>query len=365
MHTPIVQKLVDYLDSDSSFKQAFQNSFTLAYATGLDEFKEYDVHCVDDYLNFMDVYVNWVPSENFKGDNVYMHICLFYFIIDLPPVREFQSPIDPSSKSPWRWMSEWLIEYAQAMGQWMDSPESISPESIQTFYRAPNYHMEDYPVPAEGWKTFNDFFARHIDASLRPISDPTDDRVIVSPADCTFDGTWEINDPGADITTFDVKGVPWSIAQLLDDMDMGALFAGGIFTHSFLSPTDYHRQHAPVSGTVVCAKVVPGLCYLEVVLQESKSRSSGMKLGMHRHLRSTGDAKTGQRVLPMPAGEPGLEAPDSPGYQFLQARGVIIIDNPVLGLVAVLPMGMAQVSSVVLSVKEGDALQKGQEISCF
>ncbi|KZV78194.1 hypothetical protein EXIGLDRAFT_784178 [Exidia glandulosa HHB12029] len=26
---------------------------------------------------------------------------------------------------------------------------------------------------------------------------------------------------------------------------------------------------------------------------------------------------------------------------------------------------MAQVSSVVLSVKEGDALQKGQEISCF
>jgi len=40
-------------------------------------------------------------------------------------------------------------------------------------------------------------------------------------------------------------------------------------------------------------------------------------------------------------------------------------DNPTLVLVAVLPMGMCQVSSVVLECKAGDTLTKGEEISYF
>ena len=36
-----------------------------------------------------------------------------------------------------------------------------------------------------------------------------------------------------------------------------------------------------------------------------------------------------------------------------------------IGLVAVLPMGMAQVSSVVLTAEEGVTLTKGEEISYF
>ena len=49
----------------------------------------------------------------------------------------------------------------------------------------------------------------------------------------------------------------------------------------------------------------------------------------------------------------------------MQTRGLIIIDNPLLGLVAVLPIGMAQVSSVDLTVQPGEYVQKGQEISRF
>ncbi|KAJ3519925.1 hypothetical protein NM688_g9231 [Phlebia brevispora] len=49
----------------------------------------------------------------------------------------------------------------------------------------------------------------------------------------------------------------------------------------------------------------------------------------------------------------------------MQARALILIENPIAGLVAVLPVGMAQVSSVKLTVKKGDRVQKGQEISCF
>jgi len=368
---PIVQELVDKMAAEPRMKQAMQDAFTLAYSTGLEEFTELNIQYVDDYMRYMNEYLHWIPTENKAGREVYMHICMFYFIIDMPPIRDWQSPIDPASKSPWTWLSDWLIRYAQEMGLWMNTPESITPDSLQTFYDAPSYHMEDYPIPTGGWKTFNEFFARHIDPAVRPIDSPTDDSVIVSAADCAFDGTWPVESPEANVTTFDVKGVPWAISQLLDDFDIGPKFAGGVFTHSFLAPNDYHRQHAPVAGTVVEAKVIPGICYLEVILQQSTTRKSGMQLGMHRYLRpaDSQDVPAQQRGISLSArdtpGGAGLVAPDRPGYQFLQARGLILIDNPLLGLVAVLPIGMAQVSSVVLSVKAGDTVTKGQEISCF
>jgi len=53
-----------------------------------------------------------------------------------------------------------------------------------------------------------------------------------------------------------------------------------------------------------------------------------------------------------------LDAPNHPGYQFLQSRGIVVIKTPLLGHVAVLPMGMTQVSSAVLTVKGDDALKR-------
>ena len=78
----------------------------------------------------MDEYVHWVLSENFSGTNVYSHLCTFPFVLNQPPVREHHSPIDPSTCSPWRWLSEWLIKYAKGMGQWMDSPYSLTEQAI-------------------------------------------------------------------------------------------------------------------------------------------------------------------------------------------------------------------------------------------
>lgn len=49
----------------------------------------------------------------------------------------------------------------------------------------------------------------------------------------------------------------------------------------------------------------------------------------------------------------------------LYRRALILIDSPVLGLVAVLPIGMAQVSSVEITVKPGQTVEKGEEISFF
>ncbi len=111
----------------------------------------------------------------------------------------------------------------------------------------------------------------------------------------------------------------------------------------FSAPNDYHRQHAPVSGRVLEARDIMGVTYLQVVPKPVAGSD-----------RNTLD---GQRV-------DTFDAPDDPGYEFMQNRGLIVMESAI-GLVAILPMGMGQVSSVVVTAEEGRVLRKGEEISYF
>ena len=112
-------------------------------------------------------------------------------------------------------------------------------------------------------------------------------------------------------------------------------FYGGTFVHYFLSPFDYHRFHSPVSGTVKACKHVRGKVYLDVNLTED-----------------------GQ-----------FDAPDSAegGYEFEQSRGVFVVDSGgPMGMVASVPIGMAQVSGVDMYTKlEGQQVGKGDEFGKF
>ncbi|KAI9056970.1 hypothetical protein FKP32DRAFT_1381583 [Trametes sanguinea] len=343
MRHGIVQKLRDYLNDHPDFRRDFRESFEAVRAEDVAEFEEYGIRTFDDYLDYIDDFLDWVPSENRDGTVVYSRMCIFYYVLNKPPVNRWQTPIDPSSRPPWTWLSQWAIDYAKEIGKAMDAPGSLTEETLRSFYKCDAYHMEDYVVPPGGWKSFNDFFTRHIKPEVRPIDAPGDNAVIVSPTDSTFNGSWDVDSRGT--ATFTSKGVPWPIGLLLDDernaRPYGKDFAGGKFSHSFLNSTDYHRIHAPVAGEVLEARVIEGLCYLQVeAVPDNKGRN---RVGIRRRLL----------------------APDQPGFQFLQTRGLVLIKNPDVGLVAVLPVGMPQVASVVMSVKQGDVIKKGQEIGYF
>ena len=53
-----------------------------------------------------------------------------------------------------------------------------------------------------------------------------------------------------------------------------------------------------------------------------------------------------------------LQAVDGHTYQYNQERGLIVIDSPEVGLVAVLPVGMGPIFSVNLTPEVGARLQK-------
>ena len=342
----IVQTLRDYLDVNPDFRSDFEEAFKLALTYNIKQFAEFSINTFDDYLKHYESYVNWVPSENNDGTNVYYHLCIFHFVLDLPPLNKHQSPVNPDAH--WTWLSRWIVDFSQAIGKFHDTPESLTPESLQTFRDCPKYNLDDYQEPEGGWKTFNEFFGRNIKSGLRnPDPDTADEFIIVHPADSVFNGPWSVDDTNH--IEF-VKHVPWNISQLLDGSPYSDRFKGGKFVHSFLNTFDYHRVHAPVSGKVVDARVIPGFCYVDVIpVPDSESETTAVQL----------EPKAVQND------QHRLVAPVDPGFQFIQTRGLILIDNPDVGLVGVLPIGMAQVSSVRTSVSVGDEVNKGDEISYF
>ena len=211
---------------------------------------------------------------------------------------------------PLTWVSDWIVAYAKKMGLFMDTPASITTESYESFVNSPKYHIDECIVPPGGFKTFNELFARHLKPGMRPIDGLHDPKIIVFPADSTFDGAWQVQDD----SIVSIKNLPWPIKDLLQESDYKGEFGGGIWMHALLNTFDYHRQHAPVAGIVREAKVIEGAAYLEVIATTDAN-------GVPTLEPVRGYSKTQTAGLPViPGGGSQPDAPDNPGYQFLQIR---------------------------------------------
>jgi phosphatidylserine decarboxylase len=333
---PIVEDLVKMIETNK-WKEHFEKAIKKANSKNVPLL--HNVTNLDKYLDWIHAFLYWVPTENSSGQNVNDHLCAFYFIADQEPILSLQNKVLPYDKAlPLTPFSKWLVDYANALGEFLDTPESLTKESEQTFYNSPFYNMKEYTRPHGGWGSFNQIFARHFKPGSRPIAAISDQSVIVMPADSTFRGQWEIR-KDSNVT---VKNLNWKVSELLEGSPYKDRFENGLFMHSYLSPTDYHRQHAPVGGKVLEARIIQGQVYLEVEAVPIEGGSGKHTLTPKRNFDSF----------------------DTPGYQFAQARGLIILDTPI-GLVAVLPIGMCQVSSVIITAEVGVTVRKGEELSYF
>ena len=358
-YAKIVNELIELLNESFPYAsgiEALEQAIQSARAHKIPEMDSYGLTSAAGFLNFTTWLVDgWIPTESAKGRDIYYVLCIFYFVFDQVPLKDCQTAIRPENVGKdLSELSQWIVKFAQEVGNHMNRPESLNEASLTTFWNAPSFHLseaDESKTQGGKWKNFNDFFSRHLKDGARPIDGERDDGVAVFPADSTFSGYWDITDD----SMVELKGLPWHIGDLLGPYksEYGDSFKGGIWLHSFLNTFDYHRQHAPVGGTIKVIDVIPGAAYLDVEYQKD-TRSLVPKRPM-RPIYSSGPVFR------------GAEATDKEGYQFLQARGIVIIDNDTLGTVAVLPIGMAQVSSVVVrdDLKPGSSINKGDEISHF
>ncbi len=184
-----------------------------------------------------------------------------------------------------------------------------------------------------GFRSWNDFFTRRFKEGERPVASPDDEKVIVSACESTPYGI------STDVKLQDrfwIKSQPYSLEDMLADDESAEEFVGGTVYQAFLSATNYHRWHSPVAGKIVRAFVRAGTYYSEA------------------------DAEGRDAVEPM----------NSQSYlAHVAVRAIILIeaDNPVIGLVAFVPVGMSEVSSCLIAanIKPGYHVEKGEELGHF
>ena len=193
----------------------------------------------------------------------------------------------------------------------------------------PNFVEEFKCNPNEshyGFTSWDDFFTREFRDGVRPVASPDDNSVVVNPCEAA---PFNIQENVKRHDTFWIKSQPYSLDLMLANDPLADRFVGGTVYQAFLGPLNYHRWHSPVNGKVVKAFVQDGTYYSQLI--------------------SVGVAES----------QAYMSAVATRAIFFIEA------DNPDIGLVVFIAVGLAEVSTCEITVFEEEYVKKGQQIGTF
>ena len=196
---------------------------------------------LDEYEGYLKRFIRWVPRqsdaqawkdlapEERYAKEVSDRLAHLFWLID-QKVGEGETAIAENSDV----FRDWLTEFARQWGSFLNTTESFSQEILNSFLDyAPEYAVGDsmvdgVPNMPSGWLTFNQFFARELNTGLRPVTDPTSNLVITSPAGCSFQHSY---DPDAEsnipATTVKHTHTYGNVTQLIEGSAYIKTFAAG------------------------------------------------------------------------------------------------------------------------------------------
>jgi phosphatidylserine decarboxylase len=214
---------------------------------------------------------------------------------------------------------------------------------LKTSHQFHDMFVCDPSAKHHGYTSWDDFFTRQLREGVRPVASPDDDSVV---ANCCESKVYNVARNAKLRDQFWVKGQPYSVLDMLGHDPLARQFEGATIYQAFLSALSYHRWHAPVSGTVVRAFVQDGT-YFSEPLQEEEDGSSN----------SSDRVEIDRRGIAVAQGY--LTA--------LATRAIIFIeaDNKDIGLMAFIGVGMDEVSTCEITLREGQRVEKGQQTGMF
>lgn len=300
-----------------------------------------------DFVSFAEKAMPWALLPKMKYPDLYhsmdQSLCYWYFINDQPLPELAGKGYYNNSLQYVEPYASWLTSFNKGWGSYLNTAASWNDSYYQMALKDGSFGLSnDWYEDPSNWRSFNQFFVRRLrSADKRPIAAPDNDSIITSPADAQPQGIWAIDEHSAIVQK---EGVPIksatlrSIEKLIgEESQYEKEFANGRFTHTYLDINDYHRYHFPVSGTVKEIRIIP------------EQNAAGCILTWDSvHKRYAYDASI-------------------PGWQSVETRGCVIVENEKFGLVALLPIGMSQVCSVNFenSIQVGDHVKKGDMLGYF
>ena len=201
-----------------------------------------------------------------------------------------------------------------------------------------NQMVHDATKPGYGFDSWNSFFIRKFVPGARSFQGNATINVDIG---CETT-PWQYENNLALETDFWVKDVNYSLLDLFGGQEQWArLFEGGQIYQGFLSATHYHRWNAPLDGAIVRSWVQPGTYFAQ---------------------------------RPAQGEDPGTwEGTESQPYLgHVAARAIFIFEHELCGYVALICIGMVEVSTCVIEpdciVNEGAQpipIVRGTEIGHF
>ncbi len=135
------------------------------------------------------------------------------------------------------------------------SLSSLSKYFLKSYGNVYKLNMDEAEKELHEYRSLHDLFTRKLKAGIRPIADGA--RTVVSPVDAVFEDFGPIRDD----KMIEVKGKVYSIEEMLGDESAYDRYAGGQYMVLYLSPSHYHRIHAPVSGKITKRWTLGGRSY--------------------------------------------------------------------------------------------------------
>ena len=349
-HEAWTQELIDALEQDSVAKALLVKSIEIAKGINPDP-ETNPAQSLEQYYDYLDWSTKCLPwsvipqaAGRTLYDKIDQSVDYFYFVLDIPldELKDREDLYYPSIQyiEPF---ASWYPKYHDAWGAFLSTEESWKPEYKDVVLSDPMFGLQNgwYEDPSN-WHSFNDFFIRKLASpEARPIAGVGDASIVASAADAQPQGVWDIDDEG-NIVQHEGVLIKSRLFNAVDDLlgpesTSRGLFNGGTLTHTFLDVNDYHNYHFPVSGTITELRKIQAI-----------------------------DAAGGITIWDAEAQRYRLEC-DIPGWQSIETRGLVVIDTEEYGLVAVLPIGMSQISSVnfVPELAVGQHVEKGDLLGWF
>lgn len=323
---PPVTKLKELYANNTKFKRTVNQMFKNVHDLPDGSPNPWYNKGVQELYAFLNDWFYFLPNKHNGLDRILMFSFLYYknpdgkkFILEEPGLS-------------------WSLFFVEERGKYMDSPAST--KNLKEWLSDKTLKNEDFVLPRGGFKSFNSFFTRALKPGARPIAAVNDNSVLVAPADGVIN---MINNDLKLDTQIPTKGtMTLSLKALLGSSEYSKKFVGGTALAVFLMPDNYHHYHAPVSGTVV----------------ESRAHVGSRLFGM-------------PDILDMiNKGNPGYNKDYSVFQDF--KHGYFIIETKDYGHVAMIPIGLQTVGSVVFEAPFGNVtpnssvkVYKGQKMGHF
>jgi phosphatidylserine decarboxylase len=168
------------------------------------------------------------------------------------------------------WFINFLIQIFTSFQNSWDTPfgnEQVAKESITEFCQRLSIQQEPWiwDKPIEKYVSLNDFFSRTYSEECFPPLGAAD---VVAPACCTM----RCYNDNATLKNLLIKGCNYDITKIGipqsddDSSSSSSSYANHHILIGYLSPSDYHRVHAPISGTVI-----------HLMLEDEQAQSASVK----------------------------------------------------------------------------------------